>query len=83
MKRRTKLCKTKSYVRGNLRAAPGDSPFVVLAGERSINKLSDGRRVTNIVYYNNQRQLSSTFSVYLICQVGKIQLQLLQKKKRE
>lgn len=67
---------------GNIRDAGGDSPFVILAGESSINKLSDGSRVTNIVYYNNQRQLSSTFSVNLVCQVGKIQLQLLSKEKR-
>lgn len=70
-------------VSGNLRATWGDSPFVILAGERAINKLSHGSRITDIVYYNNQRQLSSAFSVNLVCQVGKIQLQLLFKKKKK
>lgn len=59
----------------------GDSPFVILAGERRINKLSDGACVANIIYNNNQRQFTSAFSVSLVCQVRKIQLQLLEKKK--
>lgn len=58
-------------------SGPGDSPFVVLAGQSCINKLSDGSCVTNIIYNNDQRQFSSAFSVNMVGQVGKIQLQLL------
>lgn len=43
-----------------------DSPFVILAGERSVHKLSDGRWITNVIYDNDQRHLSSTLSVDLI-----------------
>lgn len=71
----------KSYciqsVQGCSGAGRGDSPFVVLAGERCINKLSDGSCVTDIIYDNDQRQFSSAFSVNMVGQVGKIQLQLL------
>lgn len=42
-------------------------PFVILAGERSINKLSDGRWIANIIDDNDQGKFPSTLSVNLIC----------------
>lgn len=58
------------------------SPFVILAGERSVNKLGDGRRIANVIYDNHQGKLSSAFSVNLICKIRQIQLQLLWKQRR-
>lgn len=57
--------------------APG-SPFVVLAGEGPIDQLADGACFTQVVQQDHQGDVpGSRLSVYLVGQVGQIQLQIL------
>ncbi len=55
---------------------------MVLAGESSINKLSDGCWITNVIYNDNQWHFSSILSVNLIGQIRQVQLQLLWKQRK-
>lgn len=62
-------------------AHPG-SPFVVLAGEGPIDQLTDGACFTQVIQQDHQWDVpDSCFPVYLVGQVGEIQLQILKQKK--
>lgn len=54
------------------------SPFVVLAGQGPIDQLADGACLTQVIQQDHQGDIpSSCFPVYLVGQVGEIQLQVL------
>lgn len=59
--------------------AVGLSPFVVLAGERAIDKLADGARLAEVVQEDHQWHVCrACLPVDLVGQVGEVQLQVLQ-----
>lgn len=53
-------------------------PFVVLAGESPIDQLTDGACFTQVIQQDHQWDIpNSCFPVYLVGQVGEIELQIL------
>lgn len=59
-------------------------PFVIFAGESTIDKFTDGSRVINVIQNYYQRYFRCAgFPIYLISQVRKIKLQILQKERRK
>lgn len=57
------------------RGAEGLSPFVVLAGECTIDKLTDGARLTEVIQEDHQRHVRrARLPVDLVGQVGQVQL---------
>lgn len=63
--------------------AVGLSPFVVLAGERAIDELTDGARLAEVVQEDHQRYVCcARLPVDLVGQVGEVQLQVLQQTVR-
>lgn len=53
-------------------------PFVVLAGESPIDQLTDGTCFTQVIQQDHQGDIpNSCLPVYLVGQVGEIQLQIL------
>ena len=54
---------------------------MILAGQRSVDQLTNGCCVADVIDDNGQWHLSAALSVNLIGQVGQIQLQLLSKQR--
>lgn len=61
----------------------GLSPFVVLAGECTVDELTDGTRLAEVIQEDHQRHVRcARLPVDLVGQVGEIQLQVLQQTGR-
>lgn len=65
------------------RGAEGLSPFVVLAGERPVDELADGARLTEVIQQDHQRHIGrARLPVDLVGQVGQVQLKILEQTGR-
>lgn len=59
-----------------------DSPFVVLAGQRSIHQFANGSWVADVIDDHSQRLLCSALPVNLVRHIGEVQLQILTEHSR-